>query len=101
MISLGTIFAQAYLSVAPYIATFVDYRTPLIEHILMTKLRHWERALRELASRALGALVCVDMCYFVSSCIPRLLNMCIESALEVSPSPEAPTMSLNLQQSSG
>ena len=48
------------LTVAPYIATFPEYRTPLMEHLLTAKLRHWERSLRQLTARGLAALVPTD-----------------------------------------
>jgi hypothetical protein len=45
---------QAYLSVAPYVAGFPEYFEPLARHLLLVKLRHWEKALRELAAQALA-----------------------------------------------
>ena len=74
---------QAYLSVAPVIATFPQYRNALVEHLLTTKLRHWERTLRELTSRALHALVASEPHLFVTSWVPQLLDLCLDKALEV------------------
>ncbi len=45
---------QAYLSVAPHVARFPEYFEPLAWHLLRSKLRHWEKGLRELAARALA-----------------------------------------------
>ena len=45
---------QAYLSVAPYVAAFPEYFEPLAWHLLRSKLRHWEKGLRELAAQALA-----------------------------------------------
>lgn len=45
---------QAYLSVAPYVAAFPQYFEPLAWHLLRSKLRHWEKGLRELAAQALA-----------------------------------------------
>lgn len=74
---------QAYLSVAPYIATFAEYRTPLVEHLLQDKLRHWEKALRELAARALGALVPTDAHTFAGLYVGQLLQLSLDGSLEV------------------
>ncbi len=49
--------SQAYLNVAVSVARFPAYRQPLLSHLLHVKLRHWDKALRELAARALAALV--------------------------------------------
>lgn len=45
---------QAYLSVAPHVASFPEYFEPLAWHLLRTKARHWERGLRELSAQALA-----------------------------------------------
>lgn len=45
---------QAYLCVAPYVASFPEYFQPLAWHLLRSKLRHWEKGLRELAAQALA-----------------------------------------------
>lgn len=45
---------QAYLSVAPRVAAFPEYFEALAWHLLRSKLRHWEKGLRELAAQALA-----------------------------------------------
>lgn len=47
---------QAYLSVAPNVACFPEYLEPLAWHLLRSKLRHWEKSLRELAAQALAGV---------------------------------------------
>jgi hypothetical protein len=47
----------AYLTVAPQIAAFEEYSSSLAEHLLGTKVFHWEKALRELAGEALASLL--------------------------------------------
>ena len=47
-------FLQAYLSVAPAVAGFPEYLEPLAWQLLRVKLRHWDKALRELAAQALA-----------------------------------------------
>lgn len=46
--------AQAYLGVGPHVAGFPEYLEPLAWHLLRSKLRHWEKGLRELAAQALA-----------------------------------------------
>lgn len=45
---------QAYLAVAPHVAGFPGYLEPLARHLLGSKLRHWDKGLRELAAQALA-----------------------------------------------
>lgn len=40
--SLGT-RAHAYKHVAPFVAQFEEYRQPLIDHVMATKINHWVR----------------------------------------------------------
>ena len=49
------------------------------------KLGHWERPLRELASRALAALVPTQPQLFAEDVLDRLLPMCLYGCLEVRP----------------
>lgn len=51
-----TTHRQAYLSVAPNVACFPEYFEPLAWHLLRSKLRHWEKSLRELAAQALAGV---------------------------------------------
>lgn len=52
--SCCTAALQASLSVAPSVAGYEEYFEPLAHHLLAVKLRHWEKALRELAATALA-----------------------------------------------
>jgi hypothetical protein len=47
---------RAYTSIARYIAQFGAYRVSLLDHLAEVKTKHWDRAVRELAARALGEL---------------------------------------------
>lgn len=53
---------QAYLSVAPHVARFPEYFEPLAWHLLRSKLRHWEKGLRELAAQALAGACMMVSC---------------------------------------
>ena len=48
---------SAYLTVAPKIASFEVYSAALADHLLDSKVFHWEKILRELAAKALAALL--------------------------------------------
>ena len=74
---------QAYLTVAPFIAQFPEYKQALADHLLSTKLSHWERSLRELTSKALAALVPTQPGFFQSTAVDTLLPLCLNSILEV------------------
>ena len=74
---------QAYLTVAPFIAQFPEYKQPLADHLLSIKLRHWDRSLRELSSKALAALVPVHPHFFQTAAVDLLLPLCLDPVLEV------------------
>ena len=69
----------------PSIAQFHEHRSALGEHLLLVKLRHWERQLRELASQALGALVASNVPYFQEAALQLLLPLATHTSLEVWP----------------
>lgn len=72
----------AYLTVAPYVASFPGYFEPLAWHLLKIKVHHWEKALRELAAKALAALVPLHRSFFLEQAIPYLLPNCLSPVLE-------------------
>jgi len=74
---------QAYLTVAPFIAQFSEYQQALADHLLSTKLSHWERSLRELTSKALAALVPTQPGFLQTTAVDTLLPLCLNSILEV------------------
>ena len=74
---------QAYLTVAPFIAQFPEYKQALADHLLSTKLSHWERSLRELTSKALAALVPTQPGFLQTTAVDTLLPLCLNSILEV------------------
>ena len=74
---------QAYLTVAPFIAQFPDYKQGLADHLLTVKLRHWDRSLRELTSKALAALVPTNPAFFLTTAVAELLPLCLSIILEV------------------
>jgi hypothetical protein len=71
-VSLGP-RAAAYLSVAPRVAAFPSYRRHLAEHVLETKLLHWDAALRALAASALAAFAPLEPEWLAQVALPALL----------------------------
>lgn len=70
--SLG-LRTNSYLNIAPYIAQYDEYRHSLVDHLLHTKLRHWDKELRQLSSRALHNIAPLDPTYFVEVVLPTLI----------------------------
>ncbi|KAL6767782.1 hypothetical protein ACKKBF_B36615 [Auxenochlorella protothecoides x Auxenochlorella symbiontica] len=73
---------NAYRCVAVQVATFPGYFLPLASHLLHVKLRHWEKALRELASLALADLTRVDADWLAGTALPTLLPLTESADLE-------------------
>jgi hypothetical protein len=77
----------AYLQVAPFVGQFPEYHGAMAEHLAGTKLRHWEKSLRELAAKGLGALVGVSPggggAEFVPGLLLRLADLATNPSLEV------------------
>ena len=75
---------------APAIARLgPEYRPALVEHLLARKLRHWERATRELAARALAELARVDAPRAAGPVLDALLPLCRDPLLEVAACPSS------------
>jgi hypothetical protein len=65
--------AHAYLRVSVAVARFPEYCRHLVNHLVTVKTRHWDRALRELAARALAELAPADPQFVHLSMLPLLL----------------------------
>ncbi len=72
----------AYLKVAPKIATFSEYSNSLAEHLMETKIFHWEKALRELAAEAMGFLLPLLGSDFGHQALDLLLDKTSDPALD-------------------
>ncbi len=77
------LFLQAYLTVAPFVAQYPEYRRQMAEHLLQAKLQHWDKALRETAAQALAALVPTEPALFEGHFVDALLPLCLHPTLEV------------------
>lgn len=75
--------SNAYCSVAPYVAQFVEYRIPMVEELLHTKICHWDRGLRERTAEALALLVQYDIVYFGGPILETLLPWVLATDLNL------------------
>ncbi|CAG4992849.1 unnamed protein product [Parnassius apollo] len=64
---------NAYLVVAPQIASYPEYTQPLIDHIVDLKIEHWDYAIRELAAKALNKLTDKIPEYVATVVLPKLI----------------------------
>jgi Tubulin folding cofactor D C terminal len=64
----------AYTQAAPRISIFQNYRRAFQEHLLGTKLFHWDRQVRELAAKSFASLAVFDPAWIVDVALPTLLG---------------------------
>ncbi|CAN1345938.1 Tubulin-folding cofactor D [Linum perenne] len=74
-------FAPHLLTVACYDREYDGYLYPFAEELLDTKIGHWDKGLRELASEALSALVKYDPQYFERFVLEKLIPFTLSSDL--------------------
>ncbi|KAH7298542.1 hypothetical protein KP509_25G048400 [Ceratopteris richardii] len=74
---------NAYCSVAVYVAQFAEYRPSLVNELVATKVRHWDRGLRELSAQALSLLVKYDVDYFGVEVLDKLLPLVLSPDLNL------------------
>jgi hypothetical protein len=55
----------------------------LLDHLLLVKLRHWDKAVRALAAMGLAALAPVAAQQLSCQCLPQLLQLVTDDVLEV------------------
>lgn len=69
---------DAYLEIAPSVASFEEYRKPIIRHLYTVKLCHWDISIRTLASKSLNKLTALEPTLMGSEVIPFLLEKCLD-----------------------
>lgn len=47
---------NAYINVSCFVAQFPEYLDSMLDHLAFVQLKHWEPAMRELASQALSVI---------------------------------------------
>lgn len=75
---------DSYTTITWKIAECDEYRRGIVDHLFTVKLFHWDRAIRQLASKSLHGLVIKDEQYFCQTVIPYLLEKSLDmKSLEV------------------
>ncbi|KAL0073909.1 armadillo-type protein [Phycomyces blakesleeanus] len=76
--------SNSFLSVAIEIAKFDEYRYHLIDHLVNITAKHWDKAMRVLASKALFELTALDPIYMINTAIPTLIPFTVSKDLQIS-----------------
>ncbi|RLN95357.1 hypothetical protein BBJ28_00014498 [Nothophytophthora sp. Chile5] len=74
---------HAYLDVSVFVAKYPEYRYPLMEHLISSKIVHWDVQIRDLAAAALGKIAALDAPYAMAQLLPRLLISALSPDVEV------------------
>ncbi len=69
--------ADSFLKLAPDVARFEEYRTPVIRCLADAKLVHWDVRIRALASQSLARVSKLDPRYAAAEVLPKLLDRCL------------------------
>ncbi|KAF8985418.1 hypothetical protein BGZ46_004276, partial [Entomortierella lignicola] len=72
--SIGNI-TNSFLTVAPAIAEFVEYRRYLTQHLLTNVVSHWDIDVREIAAESMARIAILDLDHACSEVIPTLTKM--------------------------
>lgn len=74
---------HAYLDVSVFIAKYPEYRYHLLEHLISTKISHWDVQIRTHAAAALGRIATLDPTFAMTRLFPRLLTSALSPDVEV------------------
>jgi hypothetical protein len=74
---------NAYLEISHFIAQYEEYRHSLIDYLIDTKIAHWDKAIRDLSSKALYKLCDRDMTYISDKIVPILIPNTVSSDLNM------------------
>ncbi|EGO23938.1 hypothetical protein SERLADRAFT_450239 [Serpula lacrymans var. lacrymans S7.9] len=66
---------NAFIVVAPQVAEHLEYRSSLIDHLLLVTLRHWDVTMRQLGAQSLRVICELDLHVLGPSCLPRLAQL--------------------------
>ncbi|KAG2373557.1 hypothetical protein C9374_012020 [Naegleria lovaniensis] len=72
---------NSYLTISHYIAQYPEYCQSLISYLVDTKVTHWEKSIRELASKTIAKLCDRDSTFIFNNIIPILIDRCVENDL--------------------
>lgn len=74
---------HAYLDVSVFVAKYPEYRYHLLDHLIATKISHWDVQIRTHAAAALGKISTSDPVYAMTRLFPRLLSSALSADVEV------------------
>ena len=74
---------NAFLNVSCFVGQFEEYLLPMLKYLAFDQLKHWEPAMRQLASQALAVLSVFNPALVVSEILPVLVEKCFSKALHV------------------
>ncbi|KAL3660909.1 hypothetical protein V7S43_013926 [Phytophthora oleae] len=74
---------HAYLDVSVFVAKYPEYRYALLDHLIESKIVHWDAQTRALAAAALGKIGVLDPSYATAKLFPRLLESALSPDAEV------------------
>ncbi|KAL4659227.1 tubulin-specific chaperone D [Arapaima gigas] len=67
--------SNCYQTISVCIASFPEYTKSMIDHLVTTKVNHWDRAIREQSTKALHNLTPQAPEYMAETVVPQLLTM--------------------------
>lgn len=67
--------AACYLSMSKFVASFEEYKLPIINHLLEVKIHHWDQTIRFLAADALCNLASLAPSYLASKLLSLLQSI--------------------------
>ncbi|KAJ8522848.1 hypothetical protein ON010_g17648 [Phytophthora cinnamomi] len=74
---------HAFLDVSVFVAKYPEYRYALLEHLIESKIVHWDVQIRSLAASALGKIGALDPPHAMTRIFPRLLASALSPDAEV------------------
>ncbi|KAL3823354.1 hypothetical protein ACHAXA_008849 [Cyclostephanos tholiformis] len=74
---------DSFLVLAPDIAKFEEYQTPIMRHLADVKLLHWDVDIRSLASKSLSRISKLNPRYVAMDVLPKLLHQCFHDDIVV------------------
>lgn len=74
---------NAYLNVSCFIAQYPEYYESLIDHLVNTKMQHWEEEIRHLAGKALSVLCIFNPQLIIDKYLPIIYENCFNKALHI------------------
>jgi hypothetical protein len=74
---------NAFLNVSCFVGQFKEYLPGMLHHLAFVQLKHWEPAMRELASQALSVLSVFDPKYVVDNILSVLIETCFNKVLHI------------------